>query len=58
MEQIEISNKEYERIKGKGIEITDIHGAKFVIIGDVAFRRSIIAEDVADGYKEESSQTI
>jgi len=52
MEQIEVSYKEFERLKKLGIEVTDIHGGVFVIIGDVAFRRSMTSQDTEDGFKE------
>jgi hypothetical protein len=45
METMQISLNEYEKLKDKGIAVTDIYNQKYLIIGNIAFIAVVGIED-------------
>lgn len=49
MEQIEISEKEYERLKkAGGLEFSDIYGCKYIVANNVVLKASVTLQDELD----------
>jgi hypothetical protein len=56
MEIIQVGQKEFKRLRQYGIEVTDITGQTYVVIGDVLFLGVITNQDQIDKEKENNEK--